>query len=89
MTMQERRTFAEQAFTRELSEIRKEHQVIAIPNSLIPKGAALVECYETEKEYVVIGQPNDIDDETDPNYHNCDAMGCSSLSHVVARFPKP
>lgn len=58
-------------------------QRIEIPNYLIPKNAKLVECYETEKEIIVIGEPND-DDEN----HNCDFMGCSSINHVLYRFSK-
>jgi len=47
-----------------------------------PMGSILCECYETADEYVIIGHPGD--DET----HNCDAMGCGSMSHVVARVNK-
>lgn len=36
----------------------------------------------TKTEFMVLGQP-DHDDES----HNCDAMGCSSVSHVLVRLP--
>lgn len=42
----------------------------------------LRECYETETEIIVLGYPGD--DES----HNCDEMGCSSVSHVLYRFWK-
>jgi hypothetical protein len=47
-----------------------------------PPGARLVEAYMTDREVVVMGDP-DPDDET----HDCDAMGCGTMSHVAARFP--
>ncbi len=49
----------------------------------IPVGAILRECYETETEIVVCGpiEANDV-------LHNCDEMGCSSVSHVLYRFKK-
>jgi hypothetical protein len=37
-------------------------------------------------EVVVLGQPADVEDETHPDYHSCDTMGCSSVGpHVVFR----
>ena len=57
------------------------YQEIKIPERMIPKGSELVECYMTDKEIIVIGMPNS-DDES----HNCDEMGCGSLSHVIYRF---
>lgn len=61
----------------------EKHCAIIVPESSIPKGAQLVECYETETEFVIIG---DIDSEDEK--HNCDEMGCSSIWHVKARFKK-
>lgn len=58
-------------------------QTISVPKSLIPNGGKLGECYETEREFVICGEV-DSDDES----HNCDAMGCGSFSHVIARIPK-
>jgi hypothetical protein len=38
---------------------------------------------------VITGCPVTIDGlpEDHPDQHNCDAMGCGSLEHVIARFP--
>lgn len=82
-TITERESAAESAFRRDIDKQRDEFDILMIERRLIPKGAKLVECYETEKNFVVIGIP-DSNDET----HNCDFMGCSTLSHVIARFPK-
>lgn len=49
----------------------------------IPDGAQFRECYETEKEIIVLGLP-----EQDDENHNCDEMGCSTGSHVLYRFKK-
>ncbi len=57
--------------------------ILAVPRLAIPKGAELCECYQTEKEWIIVGMPAQ-DDEG----HDCDAMGCSTLSHVVARIPR-
>jgi len=57
---------------------------VRVRKDLIPKGANLVEAYLTEREIVVMGQPKE-DDEN----HNCDAMGCGTLSHVLYRLPLP
>jgi hypothetical protein len=59
-------------------------QSIKVWDKYIPEGAKLVEAYETDKGFVIIGTPKS-DDES----HNCDEMGCSTLSHVVARIEKP
>jgi hypothetical protein len=70
-------------FRHERAQLNDRNTVVSVPNNLIPKGCRLVECYETEKEFVIIGRP-DPDDES----HNCDALGCSSVAHVIARFRK-
>lgn len=59
----------------------KTHQVIAVPIDTIPKGARLIEAYETATEYIIPGNPTDEE-------HNCDAMGCTSLNHVIFRQRK-
>ncbi len=59
----------------------KECEYMIIPKYMIPKGAHLVECYETETEIIVCGEVNEQD-------HNCDQMGCSSVIHVRYRFAK-
>jgi hypothetical protein len=61
----------------------KNYSVIKVHNDFIPKNAKLVECYETDKEIIVCGDPKE-DDEN----HNCDFMRCSSVSHVLYRFKK-
>lgn len=61
----------------------KEWMILRVPRDLVPEGATLAECYETEKEYVVMGPPR-----ADDEGHDCDAMGCGTLSHVVARIKK-
>ncbi len=58
-----------------------ETEKIEVRKDMIPEGAKLVEAYLTEKEVIVCGMPKS-DDES----HNCDQMGCSSLSHVIHRF---
>lgn len=35
-------------------------------------------------EIVVCGMPHETEDETDPRFHNCDAMGCG-YEHVLFR----
>lgn len=57
------------------------YQTIEVAKSDIPNGAKLIECYETDKEYIILGSP--INEE-----HNCDEMGCSTVSHVRMRISK-
>lgn len=59
----------------------KPDQIISVPGHMIPKGAKLVECFLTEKEVIVCGGVEE-DDES----HDCDQMGCSTMSHVIHRF---
>jgi hypothetical protein len=54
---------------------------IEVDDCLIPKNTKLVECYLTEKEVIICGTPKN-DDES----HDCDLMGCSTMSHVIHRF---
>lgn len=42
------------------------------------------EVFQTRTELIVTGWP----DPQDEN-HNCDALGCTSVSHVLFRFPLP
>jgi hypothetical protein len=73
-----------------------DYQTIRIRKDCIPNGAALVEAYETAHEIIVCGQPPDEPEglteeqfaEWYETAHNCDAMGCGTLSHVIYRFPK-
>ncbi len=62
-------------------------QTISVPKQFIPDGATLVECYEKNGEFIIVGEPSPCEDEESFDYHNCDAMGCSTFSHVVARVP--
>ncbi len=63
---------------------------IEIPDRMIPKGGRLVECYETADEFIIIGYPPDEYPAgfSDEEKHDCDYMGCSSLSHVILRVDK-
>lgn len=68
---------------------------IQVQNNQIPKGARLVEAYETEHHIIVCGEPpNEPEGLTEEQYaewyetaHNCDAMGCG-WSHVLYIFTK-
>ncbi len=46
-----------------------------------------IEAYTNGYQIVVLGTPPMDQEEGDPLYHNCDAMGCSGGEHVVARIP--
>lgn len=59
----------------------KAYEYIKVPKSMIPEGAELMECYRTQREIIVCGQPAYRD-----KSHNCDEMGCSSINHVLYRF---
>jgi hypothetical protein len=63
--------------------LNDEWMILRVPRLAVPDGAQLAECYETEKEFVIVGMP-DADDEE----HDCDAMGCGTLSHVLHRIKK-
>jgi hypothetical protein len=56
--------------------------VIKVEREFIPEGAELVEAYLTDKELIVIGEPPQDDS------HDCDAMGCSTFSHVIYRIDR-
>ena len=60
-----------------------ERRIFSVASGFIPKSGKLVEAYETDTEYIICGSPDENDED-----HNCDVMGCSSVSHVVRRFPK-
>lgn len=64
-----------------------QYETIRVAKHTIPGGAKLVEAYETEQEIIVLGDPPHSDDEE--SGHNCDWMGCGTLSHVLYRFRKP
>lgn len=62
-------------------------QVLAVEKSSIPENAILCEAYVCKGQLVVLGDPDWSDNEGDESGHNCDYMGCGSLSHVVLRMP--
>jgi len=55
-----------------------------------PEGALPIVAYVYKGQIIVLEQKglsiSDTEDENDPNCHNCDAMGCSTLYHVAHRF---
>ncbi|MFA5299873.1 MAG: hypothetical protein WC389_16940 [Lutibacter sp.] len=63
---------------------------IEIPDRFIPSGAKLIEAYEYDDEFVIIGEPpNEYpEDYPEDRKHNCDFLGCGSLSHVLLRIDK-
>jgi hypothetical protein len=65
------------------------YEYIVVEKDVIPDGARLVEAYETPKEIIICGYPPvETDDTPDDKRHNCDEMGCTSLSHVLYRISK-
>ncbi len=68
------------------------YETIRVRKDFIPTGAKLIEAYETETEIIICGtpegEPENVDDDWYENSHNCDAMGCATLSHVIYRFTK-
>lgn len=61
-------------------------QTVKVEKRFIPEGWELIEAYKSHAGYILIDDPNDIEDENHPEYHNCDAMGCSTFSHVALRI---
>ncbi|MCI0391859.1 MAG: hypothetical protein MOB07_24215 [Acidobacteria bacterium] len=86
-----------QSRLRGIYPVKEDDVVIRVPRYCIPNGGHLVEAYETETEIIVCGDPPDEPENlTEEQYaewyettHNCDAMGCGALSHVIYRFNKP
>ena len=50
-----------------------------------PPGARAAQVFVMDGQLIVLGIPTGEDEES----HNCDAMGCGSTTHVVARIPVP
>ena len=48
----------------------------------VPMGAERLSAYLYRGQVVIMGDPENED-------HNCDAMGCSSVEHVIRRFEYP
>ncbi len=46
-----------------------------------------ISAYTNGYQIIVVGFPIDEVEEDSPLYHSCDAMGCSSVEHVLARIP--
>jgi hypothetical protein len=69
----------------------EDYEVIRIRKDCIPSGGRLVEAYETNTEIIVCGDPPSEYPEGTPedDWHDCDAMGCGTLSHVIYRLRKP
>ena len=67
-----------------------ERCMISVESWQIPEGGILRECYETETEVIVLGWPRDsvLGEPGVDSDHNCDQMGCSTVSHVLYRFKK-
>ncbi len=61
-----------------------EYQTIRVRKDCIPKGAQLVEAYVCAGALLLLGNVAENDEE-----HNCDMMGCSTLSHVIHRAVLP
>lgn len=75
---------------------KDDFEIIRVLKQCIPVGARLVEAYETENEIIVCGEPQPEPEGLSEaemaawyeTAHNCDAMGCGTLSHVIYRFDK-
>lgn len=57
-----------------------DYEIIRVRKNCIPRGARLTEAYVCAGVLLLIGDVAPNDEE-----HNCDAMGCGSLSHVIFR----
>jgi len=80
------------------SHVEYEYISMRVRKDSIPIGGKLVEAYETDKEIIVIGEPEeepadlDLWPEEKKNKwhafaHNCDRMSCGN-KHVLFRFRK-
>lgn len=58
------------------------------PLDRVPKGFAPVEAFADGKNIVILGEPDESDELTESS-HNCDAMGCGSMDHVIVKIPHP
>ncbi len=47
----------------------------------VPEGYEKMDAYSNGKNLIILGVPRDDSD------HNCDAMGCGTLDHVIAIIP--
>lgn len=70
-----------------MEEDRERYEIIKVEKSTIPQGAVLIEAYETDKEYLIVGQPKNEEGLPEEGRHNCDEMGCGCC-HIIRRFSK-
>jgi len=78
--MSDRKSAAEQALARDLATLREEHHILVVEKRFVPAGFKLIEGYQHEDgRVIIVGEP------TSHEVHNCDEMGCTTLSHVIAR----
>lgn len=55
-----------------------------------PEGYRLIQAFANDAgDVVVLGDPEEEGTVAEDVAHNCDAMGCSSVEHVIARFKLP
>jgi hypothetical protein len=73
----------ETAIRNAIKILQEDHQIVVVEKLYIPKNAKLLECYETESSYIIMGFPENGDES-----HDCDEMGCGSLTHVLIRISK-
>ena len=73
--------------TRRRLEDCARYEIIKVEKSSIPQGAVLIEAYETDKEYLIVGQPKNEEGLPEEGRHNCDEMGCGCC-HIIRRFSK-
>lgn len=76
----------EDALRAEVEQLRSELRAYR-EDYRIPEGAIRLEAYEYNNEIIILGYPEDVEDDEDNLQHNCDTMGCGSMgSHVILRF---
>lgn len=71
-----------ESLKRQLSKYATERE-----HDWVPDGYSLAMAYTDGKEVVIVGSPDE--DKDTALDHNCDALGCSSVSHVVIRVGVP
>lgn len=75
-----------EALIRKLREPTEEHRRWVSLMDGTPDGTRPMNVYYTPRQEVIVcGDPSDEPDDADESRHNCDAMGCTSGSHVLWR----
>lgn len=69
-----------------IEAIIRKHLKSAPEPSVAAEAETLKHVHITDKQAVITGGPTDFN-ENDPRFHNCDAMGCPTLDHVLYRLP--